>query len=159
MTNTSDDTPNPDSPSSDWGAKTTAYNRLCDELMPRNKATLFDLLAAASITHIIVSFDGCGDSGQIESMEAKADDATVCIPQVGIEITRAVWGQVEPERSLLNIADVIESLVYDCLKDTHSGWENNDGAFGEFTFDVAARTITLDYNERYTDSNYSHHVF
>jgi hypothetical protein len=159
MTNMSDDTPNPGSPSSDWGAKTTAYHRLRDELMPRNKATLFDLLAAASITHIIVSFDGCGDSGQIESMEAKAGDATAAIPQVQIEITRAVWGQTEPERSLVNVADVIESVVYDCLEDTHSGWEDNDGAYGEFTFDVAAPTITLDYNERYIEIANDQHVF
>ena len=31
---------------------------------------------------------------------------------------------------------------------THDGWENSDGAYGDFTFDVAERTITLDYNER-----------
>ena len=42
---------------------------------------------------------------------------------------------------------------------THGGWENNDGAYGEYTFDVAERTITLDYNERHMESDYSMHVF
>lgn len=54
---------------------------------------------------------------------------------------------------------MIERLVYDLLTDTHCGWENNDGAYGDFTFDVAERTITLDHNERYTASEYSQHVF
>ena len=37
------------------------------------------------------------------------------------------------------------------LEQTHGGWENNDGAYGEFTFDVAERTIKLDFNERISD--------
>jgi hypothetical protein len=41
----------------------------------------------------------------------------------------------------------------------HGGWENNEGAYGEFTFDVAQRTITLDYNERVETSEYSQHMF
>jgi len=70
-----------------------------------------------------------------------------------------VWDQAEPERSPVSIADAIEQLAYDFLEQTHSGWEDNDGAYGDFTFDVAARTITLDYNERYTASDHSQHVF
>ena len=55
--------------------------------------------------------------------------------------------------------EAIETLVYDVLNQTHGGWENNDGACGDFTFDVAERTITLDYNERHMESDYSQHVF
>ncbi|MGA8499789.1 MAG: DUF6878 family protein [Xanthobacteraceae bacterium] len=64
-----------------------------------------------------------------------------------------------PPLSPVSIADAIERLAYDLLERTHCGWENNDGAYGDFTFDVAERTITLDYNERYTASEYSQHVF
>ena len=42
---------------------------------------------------------------------------------------------------------------------THDGWENGDGAYGEFTFDTTTRSITLAYNERFTDSIYSEHEF
>ena len=38
---------------------------------------MFDALAAAGITLIVVTFDGYGDSGQIENIEAKAGDAVV----------------------------------------------------------------------------------
>ena len=50
-------------------------------------------------------------------------------------------------------------LVPNALAQTHGGWENNEGAYGEFTFDVAQRTITLDYNERVETSEYSQHMF
>lgn len=36
------------------------------------------------------------------------------------------------------IADAIESLAFDLLTASHAGWENNDGAYGEFRLDVAA---------------------
>ena len=127
-------------------------------MQPRNKTTLFDALAAAGVTHVVLSFDGCGDSGQIENIEVKAGDAAVAMPQAEIEIARAVWDQAEPERSLISVADAIEQLAYDFLEQTHSGWEDSDGAYGDFTFDIAARTITLDYNERTTSSEYSQHV-
>lgn len=57
------------------------------------------------------------------------------------------------------LRDAIETMAYDLLERTHSGWENNDGAYGEFTFDVVNRTVTLDYNERYTASENSTHEF
>ena len=55
--------------------------------------------------------------------------------------------------------EAIEILVYDVLSQKHGGWENNDGAYGEYTFDVAERTITLDYNERHMESDHSMHMF
>ncbi|MGH6990445.1 MAG: DUF6878 family protein [Stellaceae bacterium] len=143
----------------DWDVKRAAQDRLHAELQPQNQAALFDVLAAAGVTLIVVTFDGYGDSGQIENIEAKAGDAVVAMPAGEVEIAAAIWDQPEPSRSTVSIADAIERLAYDLLEQTHCGWENNDGAYGDFTFDVAERTITLDYNERYTASEYSQHVF
>jgi hypothetical protein len=148
-----------DSGQSDWEAKRAAQDQLHAELQPLNKAALFDALAAAGITHVVVSFDGYGDSGQIENVEVKAGDTVVAMPEGTIEIAEAVWDQPAPNRTTISVADEIDRLVYDFLTDTHCGWENNDGAYGDFTFDVAERTITLDYNERYIASDYSQHVF
>ena len=63
------------------------------------------------------------------------------------------------ERSTHSLSDAIETLIYAFLEKTHSGWENDGGAYGDFTFDVENRTITLDYNERHTESDYSCHTF
>lgn len=159
MTNILDNTPTSDSPPSDWGAKRADQDRLHAELQPRNKAALFDALAAAGVTLVTVSFNGYGDSGQIENIEVKAGDGIIPMPAGEVEIARAVWDQTEPDRSLVSIADAIERLVYDFLEETHGGWEDNEGAYGEFSFDVADRKITVDYNQRYTGSHNSRHEF
>ncbi len=135
----------------DWDAKRAAQDRLYAELQPQNQPALFDALAAAGVTLVVVTFDGYGDSRQIENIEAKAGDAVVAIPADEVEIAEAIWDQPEPSRS--RVSSKRKPIP------TFRGWENNDGAYGDFTFDVAERTITLDYNERYTASEYSQHVF
>ncbi|HUC18147.1 MAG TPA: hypothetical protein VMA37_10735 [Acetobacteraceae bacterium] len=157
MTDTSDTTPQPAAPLSDWEIKATAQAKLEAQLFTLNKTALLNALALASITRVVVSFDGYGDSGQIENVEAQAGDDPVTMPGAAIEFAEAVWDQTEPKRSSVSIADAVESLAYDVLEKTHCGWENGDGAYGDVIFDVAEGAITLDYNERYTASkNYTH---
>ena len=57
------------------------------------------------------------------------------------------------------LEDVVEQLTYDFLSDTQAGWENDDGAYGEFCFDASARTIHLEFNERFTSSELFTHDF
>ncbi|MBN9533629.1 MAG: hypothetical protein J0H10_09755 [Alphaproteobacteria bacterium] len=157
MTNTSDITPEPNPPLSDWELKSQAHAKLEAEVFKQNKAALLDALAVAGITAVIVSFDGYGDSGQIENVEVLIGDDEARMPAGTIEIGEALWGEVELKRSAVGISAAVESLAYDVLEQTHAGWENNDGAYGDIVFDVAERTIALDYNERYTASeNYTH---
>lgn len=129
------------------------------EAFKPNKAVLLNALALTGITHVVVSFDGCGDSGQIESVNARSGEEKMKLPEAQIEMLRILWGQAEPEREQVTIATAIETLTYDVLELVHSGWENNDGAYGEINFDVEAHTITLDYNERYTSSENYQHTF
>lgn len=157
MTNTSDITPEPNPPLSDWEMKSQAHAKLEAEVFKQNKAALLDALAFAGITAVIVSFDGYGDSGQIENVEVRIGDDEARMPAGTIEVGEALWGEVELKRSAVGISAAAESLAYEVLEQTHSGWEDNDGAYGDIVFDVAERTITLDYNERYTASeNYTH---
>ncbi len=122
-----------------------------------NKAAIFNALDAAGISQIVVSFDGYGDSGQIEDISASKGEESVPMPEAMIEILDTTWPQPEPSRSSVSLANAVENLVYDVLAQTHRGWENNDGAYGNIVFDAAARVIKLDYNERCTDSeNFTH---
>jgi hypothetical protein len=143
----------------EWEVQRGEHDRLDAELRPANKTAVFDVLTAAGLTIVTVRFDGYGDSGQIEDIEAKAGDDVVDLPPGNVKIAAAVWGLAEPERTVMSVREAIERLAYDFLKETHDGWENNDGAYGDFIFDVAERTITLDYNERHMESDYSQHVF
>ena len=129
-------------------------------MRPANKTVVFDALTAAGITIVTVRFDGYGDSGQIENIEAKAGDDVVALPP-GNDRDRAPPSGACRARTdgAMSVRDAIEALAYDFLEETHDGWENSDGAYGDFIFDVAERTITLDYNERHMESDYSQHVF
>lgn len=117
----------------------------------RNKAPVFDALAAAGITAVHVDFDGEGDSGQINSVVALIDSEHAELPKVGIAIQTAVWGNTELETGTATLAEAIETLCYGYLAEYHGGWENNDGAYGEFVFEAASRTIQLEFNGRFTD--------
>ena len=123
-----------------------------------NKTTLLTALAAANVTEVIVDFDGCGDSGQIESITFKSGDDTVAEPFGNIALEPGHYGRQMGAQSM-DLRSAGEELAYDALQVDHAGWENNDGAFGTITFDVAASSITLDYNERFEDSTYSQHAY
>jgi hypothetical protein len=69
------------------------------------------------------------------------------------------WDSPEVEMRQLSLEDVVEQLAYDFLSDTHCGWENNDGAYGEFCFDASVRCIHLEFNERFTSSELFTHDF
>ena len=117
-----------------WFEKDREHACRADELLPANKTVLFDALAAAGITFVIVNFDGYGDSGQIENIEAKAGDETAELPDERIEILDPIWGSSEIERQTHTIGEAIEHMAYAFLRQTHDRWENNDGAYGDFTF-------------------------
>ena len=159
MTELTSATPDTATSLSDWETERAEDERRSAELRPRNKTTVFDVLAAAGVTVVVVTFDGYGDSGQIENIQAKAGDEVAALPSGEIEIVSANWGEDALDRTTMTVRDAIERLAYDFLQEAHDGWENSDGAYGDFTFDVAERTITLDYNERHMESDYSQHVF
>jgi uncharacterized protein DUF6878 len=152
-------TPEPTDDGAAFAQKQREYARRAEEIRAANKTVLFDLLAAAGIETLTVLFDGYGDSGQIERFDIKAREGTTPRPLDRIEIACTTWENPKIERETQTVQEAVEALIYDLLRQTHCGWEINDGAYGEFTFDVAQRTIKLDYNERYTSSEHYSHEF
>lgn len=142
-----------------WEAERRAREAAQTAIRPANKAALFTALSAAGITSVDVSFDGYGDSGQIESIDAKADGADVPLPETTVTLTMIGWRDTDLTERSMSVHDAIEHFAYDCLAQTHGGWENNEGAFGTFVFDVADQSITLDYNQRLEDVESFEHAF
>ena len=138
--------------------KCAAAAALRADALPLNKSALFDALSAAAIQTVVIEFDGCGDSGQLENITGlDAENAEIPLPEADIEIREVQFEGASILVVKRPVRDVLETLAYDLLEQTHDGWENGDGGHGEFTFDVATRSITLDYNERFTNStNYQH---
>ena len=143
-----------------YEAKLAAMAAMQAEVLPLNKRALFDALALAGIQSVVVTFDGYGDSGQIESVEALADsNQTMDIPPVAIELREVLSDGPTVAIGPRSIREAIEIMTYELLEQTHDGWENDEGGHAEFTFDVARQTIVLDYEERYTASNEYWHKF
>ena len=139
-------------------AQHAARARLAEAALSANKASLFNALAVA-ITSVVVTFDGEGDSGQIESVEARRGAELADLPAVDVEIATPVWDGSGLDRRKLPLKEAIEEFAHALLEDTHDGWEINEGAWGEFTFDVVERVIRLDFNERVENSHYTGHVW
>jgi hypothetical protein len=129
-------------------------------LHARNKEALFDGLRLVGVAHVLVCFDGSGDSGQIESIDARNDtDQSIALPAAQITFAGIDWQSWAPTERRLTLEAAVEELVYDLLSDTHCGWQDNDGAWGEFCIDARARTIHLEFNERFTSSELFTHDF
>lgn len=102
------------------------------------------------VTHLIVSYDGEGDEGQIESIAAfrvpngsQPDDDTSVDP-AGLFENAQAQGH--------SLADIAENLALSILGRHHDDFEINSGAFGELHIDVAKETFSLAHNIRVMDS-------
>ena len=133
---------------------------------------LFDTLAQTKVSSIEVSFEGCGDSGQIEAVDYTdangkgIDEAYLNKTIVKGSATTAYMQYDEKTKQLVDgkskegtIREIIEEICYDKLGASHGGWEINEGSYGTFHFDVAGRKVTLEYNERIEEVRTSEESF
>ena len=124
-----------------------------------NKDEIFDVLSVAGITSVSAQFDGEGDSGQLNEITAFKDTVMVALPDLPLLLLRASWTTGKLDSQQTTLRDGIETLCYDYLSQQHGGWEDNDGAFGEFVFDVAERSLELEFNARFSASTLFTHSF
>ena len=133
------------------------YSKALVKANALNKSAVFEALAGIGVTSVKVEFDGEGDSGQIHDVVAQAGEGLLELPSTPITVHSIAGHNDELRASEATLPDAIEMLCYNYLAQEHGGWENSDGAYGEFHFDVRARSIRLDFNERFTDvTSYSH---
>ena len=135
------------------------YSSALAETNRRNKAIVFDALSAAGITNVAVGFDGEGDQGQIDGAAAHTEEGVIEFPETVVALYRAAYGDEAFTTHEMPLREAVETLCYDYLEQEYAGWENNDGAFGEFAFHVGDRRIALDFNGRFTDCSHSSHTF
>ena len=102
------------------------------------KATRADILPALQklgVTEVTARYDGYGDSGNVE-------DVTVTPVEIDL-----------PGDLKRKIADFAWSVAYH----NHPGFENNEGGYGELTWDIGADSITLDHADRFIETSHSYH--
>jgi hypothetical protein len=133
---------------------------------------LFDTLAQTKVSFIEVSFEGCGDSGQIEAVDytdanGKGIDELYLdkvIVKGSAKTSYHKWDEktkklVLTEAKEGNVREIIEEICYDKLGASHGGWEINEGSYGTFYFDVSTRKVRLEYNERIEEVRTSEESF
>jgi hypothetical protein len=82
---------------------------------------VFDDLDEADYTgNVYVSFDGNGDSGQIEQAE-------------------------DGSGNIVNLSSTMEDWCYNILENYYGGWEINEGSSGKFIFNTEERTCELEF--------------
>ena len=98
------------------------------------------VLLGVGVSKVWVAYDGSGDSGQIE----------------GILCDNAQGKRFEPHFDG-TLEDDLTGFFYDLIEARHGGWENDDGACGEFVWDVVADTLHHVHHCRFTEYDTTEH--
>ena len=112
---------------------------------------------SANYAQIVVTFDGCGDSGQIEDMDFQFNNdpplkhpATRSVGvfdvREGFEHHEGKWQPIIKQKEL-TLADALEIITYDILNTNISGWEINEGTSGTVTYDIDTGAIKCEFSE------------
>ena len=148
-----------------------------DQLKKKDKVKyhsnlLFDTLAQTKVSFIEVAFEGCGDSGQIESVDytdanGKGIDEAYLNKTIVKGSEKTSYHKWDEKKKMLvktepregNVREIVEEICYDKLGASHGGWEINEGSYGTFYFDVSTRKVRLEYNERIEEVRTSEESF
>lgn len=126
-----------------------------EKAIKANRQAVFDALANTGLSSVTAEFDGEGDSGDISVVSGYVGDEPVELPTCSLTIKQAFGDDAVSETASLR--EAILTLCLDLLEAGHGGWEIDEGSYGEFRLDVAARTVKLEFNERYESVETSHH--
>lgn len=148
-----------DTPAINWvaiNAKWMEEERTRQQELAAAKPALLAALASRDIAVVTISYDGSGDDGQIQAIEAfKADNTPVAL----IADIPIVIGQGEGSSSFNTLHECLDDFAWACLNAYHQGFEDNDGGYGEITIHVAAGRVEIDHAERFTDAIHSGEEF
>jgi len=148
------------------------------KLIEYNKNLLYIILKANNIKTVLVEFDGSADSGSIDSVHLSKksyddmgagddEDCSNILEEVfiGSRISTSVSyshgknPELEVEEGDSTVEGVITSICYNLIEIEHPGWENNDGAYGEFVFDIENDKINYTHNTRIMDVESHEHSY
>lgn len=115
-------------------------------LMATNMTRLYDHLARAGITHVMVSFHCDHELCRITGLTAWADDVEHPCPDVEIPYVAPI--PRAPALRKLALSDAIARIACDLLRDLRASSDMSTPADGRLAFDAAARANLLEYNPR-----------
>ena len=142
-----------------------SMKKVTDDARARLKASrnqILSVLQELGATHVVVTYSGSGDAGQVDHVEVYRDKEKIDSNQIVTAlVTSSKWSQEDSRwidlseiKSIL-LEDALTEFVYDWLTLDHGGWENNDGASGECTINVTDGQFLLGHTSYYTESDYT----
>jgi hypothetical protein len=102
------------------------------------KTAILAALNAAGIAEVFISYDGEGDTGQIESIRVLDAAGQACPDRLETEVS--------PGKPL---RDDLDDFAWELLDDCHASFENESGGFGEIFIITAKGTVTIDHYDRF----------
>lgn len=132
------------------------HTRLPSNLMLENEQRFRAFFLLKSIDNVSVTFDGGGDSGQIDCIEFYQSGVAVPLtdPIVVWTLGKSVfaegkgWTQEPPIEASISIRDAVESHVYEALEMTGVDWCINDGGYGSWKWS-AVEGLDFSVYQRY----------
>lgn len=127
-----------------------------------NLAAICRALEKEKVGSVVVTYDGSGDSGQVEQITYyDPDDKELEEPEGKLEILKGKstlsdgkWVETVVPKEV-SLSEAIEGIAYAFLEIHSPGWENNEGAYGDLEILVKDRKATLTHNYRFTDTRES----
>jgi hypothetical protein len=116
---------------------------------------LIQKLKEFGIKEVVVTFDGSGDSGQIEEVSygfaVDKPDAFVEWVQISSSWENGNWVE-KTQVKKIDIDSALENFCYEALEDAGIDWYNNAGGYGELRINLDPIEINLEVSTRYTET-------
>jgi hypothetical protein len=116
---------------------------------------LIQKLKECGIKEVVVTFDGSGDSGQIEEVSygfaVDKPDAFVEWVQISSSWENGNWVE-KTQVKKIDIDSALENFCYEALEDAGIDWYNNAGGYGELRINLDPIEINLEVSTRYTET-------
>ena len=147
-----------------------ASNRAREFLYKYNQECLFKHFRKIKAKQAEITFDGSGDSGQIESSSIDGKHFIKNSKKSGIvegfishtcTTFLGEGGLQHGWNTKVCLYEAIEDYCYNILESEHGGWEINAGSFGEFVLDARGDKLVtkLTMNERYEETTTSEETY
>lgn len=111
-------------------------------------------LKMLGVAKVAISFNGAGDSGEIDNTWLEdANTNVVEMPTDMVAWTKQVYGEQKPETKQVKLRDALEDIGYRVLDETGMDWYNNDGGQGYLYLNVDSGevfTVRVEMEINYT---------
>jgi hypothetical protein len=99
-------------------------------------------LKMLGVAKVGISFQGSGDSGEIDYIELyNANSEDIPMPTDMVAWTKQVYGEQKPETKQVKLRDALEDIGYRVLDETGMDWYNNEGGQGYVYLNVDSDAV------------------